>query len=125
MIRANSTTRQISRLVLVPFAALLYSTSPALAQAVAPSLGAASSFAVLGGPAVTCTDNTATNTVADISGNVGVLLGSGFTNTACTITGAVHAGDGPAGAAYLSFLIAYNQLAVMNSNPLRATPLIG
>ncbi len=118
MIRANSPTRLISLLVLVPFAALLYSPSPALAQAVAPSLGAAASFAVLGGPAVTCTDNTAANTITDITGNVGVLLGSGFTNTACTIDGTVHAGDGAAGAAYASFLVAYNNLAIRNSNPL-------
>jgi hypothetical protein len=118
MIRAFSPTRLTSLLVLVPFAALLSSPLPALAQAVAPSLGSASSFAVLGGPAVTCTDNTAPNTVADITGDVGVLLGSGFTNTACTIAGTVHAGDGAARAAYASFLMAYNNLAIRHSNPL-------
>jgi hypothetical protein len=92
---------------LLGITALLGGASPALA-ADAPSLGTASSFAVLsaapgGGGAVTCTDST-------ITGDVG---SSGFpasvVQTRCTITGAVIA---PVSAGVLAdFNGAYNALA--------------
>src|SRR2546428_12172917 len=72
-------------LCLLAVAALLSAASfqPALAQS-APSLGAASSFSVLGGTNVTCT------APGVITGDVGVSPGSAvpFTNTTgCTIAG--------------------------------------
>jgi hypothetical protein len=92
---------------LLGITALLGGASPALAAG-APSLGTASSFAVLsaapgGGGAVTCTDST-------ITGDVG---SSGFpasvVQTRCTITGAVIA---PVSAGVLAdFNGAYNALA--------------
>ena len=93
---------------LLGIAALLGGASPAFAASSAPSLGTASSFAVLsaapgGGGAVTCTDST-------ITGDVG---SSGFpasvVQTRCTITGAVIA---PVSAGVLTaFNGAYNALA--------------
>ncbi len=89
---------------LLAIATLLSAASfqAALAQT-APSLGSASTFAVLGGTAVTCTD-------ATVIGDVGVVLSTGFTNTRCTITGNVHAGDSVAQRAYDDFLLAYDAL---------------
>jgi hypothetical protein len=56
-------------------------TQAAFAQS-APSLGAASEFAVLGGTAVTCTTSV-------VAGDVGISPGitAAFTNTGCTISG--------------------------------------
>ena len=75
----------------------------------APSLGSAASFAVLGGPAVTCTGGT-------IAGDVGVggpAPRTGFTNTGCTISGTVHDGDAAAIAAYAAFRSAYTEYSKM------------
>ncbi len=83
------------------FAALLYGASPALAQV---SLGAAQSFAALGGSAVTCTDST-------LTGNVGVYPGSAITLTNCTLSGTVNPGDLVAQKAHDDFLTAYANLA--------------
>src|SRR5579864_1903039 len=112
MIEMCASLRRMIRLsAIVPVAALVLSPSAASAQSL-PSLGSASTFAVLGGPAVTCTTST-------ITGNVGVLMPAGFTNTGCTISsGTVHMGDAAAGAAYAAFLAAYASLATLNSNPL-------
>src|SRR5438105_478378 len=49
-----------------------------------PSLGAAASFAVLAGTAVTCTNGT-------ITGDVGVYPGTAITQTSCPVTGTLHA----------------------------------
>jgi hypothetical protein len=68
--------------------------------ATAPGLGSASSFAVLAGTAVTCTDYT-------VTGDVGVYPGTAVTQTNCTIAGTVHAGDAVAQAANNDFLSAY------------------
>jgi hypothetical protein len=104
MFRAIPATRPITRLlVLLAFAALLYTPSPGLAIAVAPSLGSASSFAALAGTAVTCTD-------ATVTGDVGVWPGTTVTQTGCAIAGAVHAGDAVARQAYLDFTSAYDNL---------------
>jgi Ice-binding-like len=91
---------------IVPLAAIVLNASAASAQ---PPLGSASSFAVLGGPAVTCTGP------GSVTGDVGVLLGTGFTNAPpCLITGALHLGDSAAAGAYAAFLMAYNKLAPLN-----------
>jgi hypothetical protein len=77
-------------------------TQAAFAQA--PSLGAASGFAVLGGTAVTCT-------AGSVVGNVGVSPGSAFTNTGCTVTGGTPpATNAAAASARTAMLSAYATL---------------
>ena len=88
--------------VTIPVVGLLYA-SPVLA-ATPPSLGSAGSFALLGGPAVSCTDSF-------VTGDVGVGLTDSFTNTNCTIAGTVHPGDPVAVQAYSDFLVAYDEFA--------------
>src|ERR1700732_5165636 len=93
---------------LLAIAALLSSASfrPAWAQS-APSLGAASSFSVLGGQAVTCTNSV-------ITGDVGVSPTPAFTNTGCTIAGNTPpATDVAAALARTAFLSTYNALGLM------------
>jgi len=85
--------------VMVPFAALLYGPSPALA---ASFLGSAESFALLAGGAVTCTNSA-------VTGDVGA--GTVVTQTICPVTGTVHQGDAAAATAYADFLSAYATLA--------------
>jgi len=102
MVRTHTLTMLTARLVaIVSFAALL-SVVPfhAALAAVAPNLGAAGSFAVLGGPAVTLTDSV-------VNGNVGVITGGAITQTRSTITGSTDlAADG----AYDDFVNAYADL---------------
>jgi hypothetical protein len=79
-------------------------TQAAFAQA--PSLGAASGFAVLAGTNVTCT-------AGSVVGNVGVSPGSAvpFTNTGCTIAGSTPpATNATAASARTAFLSAYATL---------------
>ena len=101
---------------LVVTAALLGSTSSAFA--VAPSLGGASGFAVLGGTNVTCTAGV-------IAGNVGVAPGSAvpFTNTGCTIAGSMPPATDPAAAqARTDFLSAYAAVQLQST---ACTPMLG
>jgi hypothetical protein len=87
-------------------AALLGGAFPALA-ADAPPLGTASSYAVLGGPAVTCTNST-------VTGDVGAgFSGAPVTQTLCSVTGTVHAGDAAAAQAYSDFLSGYAALGTV------------
>src|SRR5256886_16405399 len=86
--------------VVASFGALLFTARDSAAQ----SGGAVLSFAILGGPAVTCTRSTT-------SGDVGVASTTAFTNTGCTITGNIHAGDASAAQAYNDYLNAYNNIA--------------
>jgi len=81
-------------------AAFLVGPSPASAQV---DLRTAANFAVLGGPAVTCTRST-------IEGNVGVANGP-ITRTLCTISGTVHEADPAAQQAYADFQLAYDAVA--------------
>lgn len=88
------------------FSACLLALLTQAAFAQAPSLGAASGFAVLGGTNVTCT-------AGSVVGNVGVAPGSAvpFTNTGCTITGGTPpATDAAAAQARTAFLSAYTAL---------------
>jgi len=109
MVRTRTFTMLTSRLVVMVLFAALLSGAPFPAAAPfhaelaqnAPYLGAAASFAVLGGPAVTLTDST-------ISGNVGVYTGGAITLTRSTITGST---DLHADGAYADFLAAYDALA--------------
>ena len=89
--------------------------SSASAASSAPSLGAAASFAVLGGTSVTCTGSS-------VTGDVGVSPGTsvtGFppTSTLCTLAGTVHAGDATAALAHNAFVIAYDALKGMTCDP--------
>jgi hypothetical protein len=73
----------------------------------APSLGAASSFSVLGGQAVTCTGSV-------ITGDVGVSPTPAFANAGCTIAGSTPpATDVAAALARTDFLSAYDTLGLM------------
>jgi hypothetical protein len=73
----------------------------------APTLGAASSFAVLGGQTVTNTGPTIVN------GDLGVSPGSAVTGfpPGIVVGGTIHAGDAVAGQAQSDTTIAYNNLA--------------
>jgi hypothetical protein len=88
------------------FAALLYAaSSPAYAQ-VAPPLGSAQSFAVLGGSAVT---NTGSSTII---GDLGVSPGSSVSGfpPGAVVAGTIHAADATADAAQVSLTAAFNNL---------------
>ncbi len=107
IVRNNTHRRSTARLTVIAlFAALLTATlfHAAFAQT-SPALGAAGSFAVLAGTAVTCTDST-------VTGDVGVWPGTAITQTNCTINGTVHAADLVAKQSYIDFLSAYNALAL-------------
>ena len=86
--------------------------------ATAPGLGSASSFAVLAGTAVTCTDYT-------VTGDVGVYPGTAVTQTNSTIAGTVHAGDAVAQAAHNDFLSAYNAFAQVKCDVVLTGTLAG
>ena len=95
------------------FAALLLGSAPALAQ-VAPNLGTAGNYTVLGTNAipvigtVTCTN---TGPGANINGNVGSTFNA-ITNTLCTITGSI---DAPVAAGVVAdFNAAYAAIDVSN-----------
>jgi hypothetical protein len=90
----------------VPFAALLCAASPASAQ-IAPSLGAAQSFAVLAATTVTNTGP------SGMTGDVGVSPGSAVTGfpPGTFVSGSIHSADAAAAAAQTSALNAYNNLA--------------
>src|SRR4029077_13578479 len=95
-------------LCLLAIAMLLSAASfqPALAQS-APSLGAASSFSVLGGQAVTCTNSV-------ITGDVGVSPTPAFANAGCTIAGGTPpATDVAAALARTAFLSAYQKIGLI------------
>lgn len=76
-------------------------------------LGAASAFALLGGPAVTCAGSV-------VTGDVGVAGTTAFTNTGCTIAGSIHAGDAVATLAYNDLITAY---AALVATPCSGRPL--
>jgi Ice-binding-like len=91
------------------FSACLLALLSQAAFAQAPALGAASAFSVLGGTAVTCT------APGVVTGDVGVSPGSAFTNTGCTIAGAMPPATSVAAAtAHNDLIIAY---AALQSTP--------
>lgn len=104
--------RRTARLTVIALFAALLSAAPfhaAFAQT-APALGSAANFAVLAGPAVTCTDSTLTGDVGIFSP---VPSGSSVTQTNCTINGTINAGDWSAVTAYNDFLSAYKALQAL------------
>lgn len=103
MVRPRTLPRLMARLIgMASFAAFLYGPSPGWA-ATAPDLGTASNFAVLSGGALDCTTST-------VGGDV--VAGGAFTNTGCTITGAMPpATNTVAVQAHTDFISAYTALA--------------
>jgi len=110
-------SRNVAFAFLLPIAAsILFGSAPSSATSrekatsastsSAPSLGAASSFAILAGTAVTCTN-------ATVSGNVGVSPGTAITQTSCPVTGTINAGNSVAAQAASDFLIAYDQFKAL------------
>jgi hypothetical protein len=95
---------------LVALVSLAYA-APALAQAVAPPLGMAGSYTVLGTNGIP-TSGTVTCTTSTIDGDVG-STGNSITNTGpCTITGGT---DSPVAAAVVSdFDDAYDAVEILN-----------
>lgn len=87
----------------VPLAAFI--TTSSVLAATAPSLGAATSFAVLGASTVTCTGASA------ITGDVGVSPGSAITGfPPCKLTGTFHSADAVSLQAQANAGTAYNDL---------------
>jgi len=80
------------------------------AQATAPSLGTAATFAVLGSSNVTCT------APGVISGDVGVSPGVFTNTTGCLVVGTVHQGDPAATNALTGLKTAYQNALVANSS---------
>jgi hypothetical protein len=94
------------------------SPRPVPSVATAPALGAAASFAVLAGTAVTCTDSV-------VIGDMGVYPGTAVTQTNCIIVGTIHAGDAAAAAASSDFLSAYDALALVPCDAVKTGTLDG
>ncbi|WP_331730849.1 ice-binding family protein (plasmid) [Kitasatospora sp. NBC_00070] len=104
-------------MVFVAAAAITMVTSPAHAVATAPSLGAADSFAVLGGQSVTNTGPTV------ITGDVGVSPGTSITGLLpVQVTGAIHQTDAVAAQAQTDLTAAYNNAAGQASDVTLTSP---
>ncbi|HUF91907.1 MAG TPA: ice-binding family protein [Candidatus Limnocylindria bacterium] len=106
--KPRSHCKHSSLLVCVGLSAvLLCGASPAFAQAIAPSLGAAESFAVLGGETVTNTGPSV------ITGDLGVSPGSAITGfpPGIVVGGTIHAADAVALQAKTDVTAAYLNLA--------------
>src|ERR1035437_4232717 len=103
----NSRQKSVSSCFVVITALLFASSFDAALAQTAPSLGSASSFAVLGSSTVTCTG------LSTITGDVGVSPGSAVTGfpAPCTVVGgAIHAADAVALQAHHDAALAYAAL---------------
>jgi hypothetical protein len=110
--------------ILTGFAALFLACVPAWAQ-VAPNLGTAGPFTVLGANAiptsgtVTCTD---TGPGIGINGQVGTTFAGGITNTGCTISGPIVA---PVASGVVSdFNAAFSSIDVQNAACTGVIPIV-
>lgn len=85
------------------------------------NLGAAFSFAVLGGATVTSTGATIVN------GDLGVSPGTAVTGfpPGTVVNGAIHAGDAAAAAAEAALTVAYNDAATRSLNPVSVAGNLG
>jgi hypothetical protein len=108
-------SRRSARLLIIPLAALLVAacehsdlgtgTSGGGGGGSVPPLGAASTYGILAGTAVTCV------TGGSIFADVGVSPGGAITGfPPCTLTGTRHAADAAAAAAQVALTSAYNAL---------------
>lgn len=106
-------SRRSARLLIIPLAALLVAacehndlgTGTTGTTGTVPPLGAASTYGILAGTAVTCV------TGGTIFADVGVSPGSAITGfPPCTLTGTRHAADAAAAAAQVALTSAYNAL---------------
>ena len=106
-------SRRSARLLIIPLAALLVvacehndlGTGAGGPIGTVPPLGAASTYGILAGTAVTCV------TGGTIFADVGVSPGTAITGFGpCTLTGTRHAGDAAAAAAQVALTSAYNAL---------------
>ena len=108
-------SRRSARLLIIPLAALLVAacehnalgtgTSGGGGGGSVPPLGAASTYGILAGTAVTCV------TGGSIFADVGVSPGGAITGfPPCTLTGTRHAADAAAAAAHVALTSAYNAL---------------
>ncbi|MCE9637356.1 MAG: DUF3494 domain-containing protein [Planctomycetes bacterium] len=92
--------------------AILVGISVPAGAAGGPPLGAARTYAALGGSTVTSTG------LSSLTGDVGVWPGSAIIGfPPATVTGALHAGDAAAALAHADAALAYNFLAGMYSPP--------
>ena len=102
------------------FSACLLALLAQSAYAVQSASG--SNIAVLGGPAVTCTDST-------ITGNVDIFApvppGSTVTQTNCVINGTIHAGDASAVQDNTAFFAAYDAAAATQCGTVLTGTLAG
>jgi len=107
-------SRRSARLLIIPLAALLVvacehndlgTGTPGGGGGTVPPLGAASTYGILAGTAVTCV------TGGTIFADVGVSPGAAITGFGpCTLTGTRHQGDAAAAAAQVALTSAYNAL---------------
>jgi Ice-binding-like len=105
MFKLTNYHKRALSVALVTCVVLFAGASPALAQ-VAPSLGTAESFAVLGGQTVTNTGPTV------VDGDLGVSPGSAVTGfPPGSVTGTIHRGDAVAAQAQADASDAYDSLA--------------
>lgn len=114
MIKNNIKTYFVMSVLIFSASGMMQSNAFA---ATAPSLGTASTFAVLAGSAVTCTGG-------GIAGDVGVYPGTAITLTGCPVIGSLHSGDSVAKQAQIDALAAYNDLLGQTcTNSLSSTPV--
>jgi hypothetical protein len=116
-------SRRSARLLIIPLAALLVvacehndlgtgTSGGGGGGGTVPPLGAASTYGILAGTAVTCV------TGGTIFADVGVSPGSAITGfPPCTLTGTRHAADAAAAAAQVALTSAYNALAAETCPP--------
>src|SRR4029077_10201495 len=116
-------SRHRARLLLIPLAGLLaaaceHNLGPSTGggggggPGPGPSLGAASTYGILAGTAVTCV------TGGTIFADVGVSPGAAITGfPPCTLTGTRHQADAAAAAAQVALTSAYNALAAETCPP--------
>lgn len=105
-----SVLKRISRVaVVIPFAALLFAACDSDdGGPEVPSLGSASTYAILAGSAISCV------TGGSVGGDMGLSPGGAGSITGfppCTITGTQNAGNPAAAAAQLALTAAYDGLA--------------
>jgi uncharacterized repeat protein (TIGR01451 family) len=108
--RASKLKASAARLALIALLAVLFTAASihnVWAQATAPSLGTAQSFAILGGSTVTNTGPTV------ITGDLGVSPGTAVTGfpPGTVVGGTIHAADAVAAGAQADTTTAYNDLA--------------